>query len=68
MITKEGVITIDGGKFFLHGFHFKGNSSFADARQDLLLYIDSILIEENLIPINVVNVSDEYQEPGQENK
>jgi len=66
MITKEGVITIEEGKFFLHGFHFKGVNNFEDYRRDIISYIDSILTEESFIPINVVNVSDEYQEPGQE--
>jgi len=68
MITKEGVITISRGKFFLEGFHLKGINNFDDMRQDLISYIGSILKEENLIPINIVNVSGEYQEPGQENK
>ena len=68
MITKEGVITIEQGKFFIDGFRFKGVNNFADARQDLLSYIDSILTEENFVPANNVNVSDDYQEPGQENK
>lgn len=68
MITKAGVITIEEGKFFLNGFHFKGASNFDDVRRDLISYIESILEEENFVPINNVNVSDGYQEPGQENK
>jgi len=66
MITKEGVITIEEGKFFINGFHFKGNNNFAEARKDIMSYIDSILTGDNFVPINVVNVSDDYQEPGQE--
>jgi len=61
MITKEGIITIADGEFFLHNFHFKGNNNFEDARKDIMSYIDSILTEENFIPINTVNVSDEYE-------
>lgn len=68
MITKEGVITIEEGKFFLNGFHFKGVDNFEDARQDIMSYIESILTEENFVPNHNVNVSDGYQEPGQENK
>jgi len=68
MITKEGVITIEEGKFFLHGFHFKGVNNFEDYRRDLISYIEDILIEENIIPSNTVSHSDDYQELGQENK
>ena len=68
MIIKEGVITIEDGKFFLYGFQFTGNNNFEDARQDLMAYIDSIFTEENFVPCNNVSVSDEYQEPGQDNK
>ena len=68
MITKEGAIIIEEGKLFLHGFHFRGVSNVADMRQDIIEYIENILTEENFVPINVVNVSDGYQEPGQENK
>lgn len=68
MITKEGVITIEEGKFFIDGFHFKGNDNFEDCRQDLILYIENILTAKNVIPSNLINVSDGYQEPGQGNK
>jgi len=68
MIIKEGRIHIEDGKFFLYGFHFKGNSNFDDMRKDMISYIYNILTEENFVPINTVNVSDGYQEPGKENK
>jgi len=61
MITKEGMITIVDGKFFVHDFHFKGHNNFSDARKDIISYIERILKEENFLPINTVNVSDGYQ-------
>ena len=66
MITKEGLMVIEDGKFFLYGFHFKGNSNFDDMRKDVISYIENILTEENFVPFNTVNVSDEYEEPEQE--
>ena len=66
MIIKEGLIIIEDGKLFLHGFHFKGTNNFEANRKSIISYIDSILKEENLVPINCVYVSGEYQEPRKE--
>jgi len=66
MITKEGMIIIEDGKLFLHGFHFKATNNFDDNRKAIISYIDNILKEENFVPINCVYVSDEYQESGKE--
>jgi len=68
MITKEGMIIIENGKIFLHGFHFKATNNFDDNPKAIISYIENILKEENFVPINCVYVSGEYQEPGKENK
>jgi len=68
MITKEGMIIIEDGKLFLHGFHFKATNNFEDNRKAIISYIDNILTEENFVPVNCVYVSAGYQESGQENK
>lgn len=66
MITKEGLMVIEDGKFFLYGFHFKGNNNFEDMRRDMISYIENILTEENFVPVHTVNVSGGYQEPEKE--